>query len=170
MRLKRQRRRKVLPRSPFRHANRKVSTGKRRCLEEMKHMELEHLLDAEVSFHVRASAALQLDCGGMIPCYTCGRMHHWKSMDAGHYIGRSNRGVRWDLRNIRPQGTRCNSYQEGMHWQFRVKLVAEIGAAEVEDLERTAGQWGESRRDRLWLIEQIKDWREKNAKLRMTVR
>lgn len=146
-----------------RHAPKpKTATG-RRDLEDMKHGELEALLDAEVSLRIRGGAARD---GGFTACFTCGRPHHWKDLDAGHYIGRSNRGVRWDLRNIRPQCTRCNSYQEGMHYKFRQNLVVEIGLAEVEELEGIADLYGESKMPREWLIAQIRAWRAKNAPLR----
>ena len=154
-----------MKRSPFSHVNIRTKRGARRSLEDMKHGELEHLLDQEISLHVRAGAARALGFD-LIPCYTCGRLHLWKEMDAGHYIGRSNRGTRFDLRNIRPQCTKCNSYQEGMHWKFRQNLVIELGEKEVEALELTASMWGESKHDRIWLIAQIKDWRERNKALR----
>jgi hypothetical protein len=137
-----------------------------RDLEDMTLGELEGLLDAEVSLWVRGSAALEADAEGLVPCYTCGRLHPWKELDAGHYIGQKNRGVRWDLRNVRPQDTRCNTRQEGEHWKFRMNLVVEIGEDQVKDLEFLASQYGESKMPREWLIEQIRAWRLKTASLR----
>jgi hypothetical protein len=137
----------------------------RRKLVEMRHGELEKLLDAEISFAVRAGLVRTTGYEA-IPCYTCGMHFHWKKMDAGHYIGRSNRGVRFDLRNIRPQCTKCNSFEEGMHWKFREHLVNDLGLKEVQSLELTASMWGARRHDTLWLLEQVKRWRERNAQLR----
>ena len=131
----------------------------------MSQGELEKLLDAELSLAVRGGAARKTGLEA-IQCYTCGTYYHWKKLDAGHYIGRANRGVRWDLRNIRPQCTKCNSFEEGQHWKFREHLVEELGAEEVAALERVASVWGGRRRDRLWLIEQLHAWRERNASLR----
>jgi Bacteriophage Lambda NinG protein len=138
----------------------------RRSLEQMTHGELERLLDDELSLSVRAGAAAELDLQGYVPCYTCGRMHHWKQLDAGHYIGRSNRGTRFDRRNVRPQCTRCNSFEEGQHWLFRKTLVAELGAEEVEALEALAAMWGASKHPREWLLSEIGRLREENRKLR----
>jgi hypothetical protein len=135
----------------------------------MSHGELEKLLDAELSFAVRAGMARSTG-NEVIPCYTCGSFYPWKKMDAGHYIGRANRGVRWDLRDIRPQCTKCNSFQEGMHWKFREHLVQEIGLKEVQNLELIASMWGERRRDTPWLLEQIAAWRVRNAQLRKAMR
>jgi hypothetical protein len=148
-------------------ANVYVNGGKpkRRTLEEMTHGELEHLLDHEISFQVRAGAAHEL---GMpfVPCYTCGNQVHWKRLDAGHYIGRSNRGTRFDLRNIRPQCTKCNSFEEGQHWKFRQALVIELGEAEVKSLELAASLWGSAKHAKEWLIEQIGIWRTENKKIK----
>jgi hypothetical protein len=145
---------------------RKAKIGERRELEEMTLGEIEHLLDAEVSFWIRGRAAIAAAAGGLASCYTCGALHPYTKLDAGHYIGKVCRGVRWDLRHIRPQCTKCNVLQEGMHWLFRRRLVAEIGAAEVEDLESIAERYGESRLPGIWLIQQIRAWREKNKSLR----
>jgi len=135
----------------------------------MKHGELEHLLDDELSLAIRGGAVRRTGLEA-IQCYTCGTYYHWKKMDAGHFIGRANRGVRWDLRNIRPQCTKCNSFEEGQHWKFREHLTEELGLKEVQSLELVAGMWGGQRRDRLWLIEQIHAWRERNRQLRQGIR
>lgn len=148
-------------RTPYR---KKSAEAGRRKLPDMTRGELERLLDEEVSFHIRGTPAAKNN--GYVACYTCGTMHHFKKLDAGHYVGRAHRGTRWDLRNIRPQCTRCNSLMEGMHWQFRRRLVEEIGAAEVEDVERLAEFYGETKYPTAWLIEQIEVWRAKNRALR----
>jgi hypothetical protein len=140
-----------------------VASGPRK-LPEMTRGELEKLLDEEVSLHVRGTPAVKN--GGYVHCYTCGTLHHYKKLDAGHYVGRAHRGTRWDLRNIRPQCTKCNSYEEGRHWQFRRHLVVELGAEEVEDVERLAEFYGETKYPTTWLVEQIEAWRAKNRALR----
>ena len=160
----------MLRRSPLKRFTKKAKSGKRRKLEDMSHGELEHLLDAEVSFFVRASAAIEADADGLIPCFTCGVMRHWKDMEAGHYISRENRGVRWDLRDIRPQEYICNRYEGGRPKKFRANLVLELGEAEVQDLENTANGYIAAKIPGPWLIEQIQVYREKNAKLRRSIR
>ena len=57
-----------------------------------------------------------------------------------------------------------------MHWKFRQQLVLELGAKEVELLELHASMWGATPRARLVLIDQIQEWREKNAQLRRRAR
>lgn len=143
---------------------------KRRTLEDMAWNELEKLLDAEVSFWVRAVPALYSPRKGWTKCYTCGSWHNWRDLDCGHYVPRHHQGTRFDLRNVRPQCTVCNCYHEGEHWIFRQKLVEELGEQGVEAIETLAAQWGAGRHPREWLIEQIKAWRVKNAPVRKAIK
>jgi len=144
----------------------KAPSEGRRALEDMKHGELEHLLDAEVSLWVRGKPAVELDLGGLIPCYTCGRMSHYKSMDSGHFFVRAHRGTRWDLRNIRPQCKRCNWTLEGNKDEYTSRLTAELGPETIEELRTLSAFYGATRMPREWLIQQIRSWRAKNAPLR----
>lgn len=160
-------------RTPLKRSGVKLASSsgaKRRSLEDMGWNELEQLLDAEVSFYVRASRALKSVRPGWVQCYTCGAWHHWKDIDCGHYIPRHHQGTRYDLRNLRPQDTECNSWHEGEHWLYRKLLVEEIGAKEVESLELTASLWGASRHPRTWLIDEIKVWRVKNRPIRKAIK
>lgn len=45
---------------------------------------------------------------GNIVCPTCNTMHHYKKVDAGHYITRGDNAVRWDEQNVHAQCKRCN--------------------------------------------------------------
>lgn len=139
---------------------------KRRTLDDLKHGELEALLDAEVSFFVRAMPASYSEAHGYVQCVTCGTWHHWKTLDCGHYIPRHHQGTRYDLRNVRPQCTKCNCYHEGEHWRFRQVLIEELGDDEVKALELTASIWGATRHPKEWLIAEIKAWRVRNKPLR----
>lgn len=130
---------------------------KRGVLTSKNHSDLVKLLDKEVSFYIRTAQGMYCHC------YTCGAINHYKNMDAGHYIPRHRYGTRWNLNNIRPQCTRCNSYHEGEHWLFRKNLVEEIGDAAVKELEYTAELHGERHSDRGWLVEQIVHFRKLNA-------
>lgn len=71
-------------------------------------------------------------------CYTCGKENlsgaDWQT---GHYISRSVCGdyLYYDLRNLRPQDTRCNKYLSGATAIFREKLIERDGKDYVESLE-----------------------------------
>jgi len=129
------------------------------------HSNLVSRLDEEVSRYVRLLAASESPRPGYLQCFTCGEWVHWKKADAGHFIPRHRHGTRFDLRNIRPQCTRCNRYHEGEHWLFRSGLVQSLGELEVADLELTASRWGLNRHDNLWLLDQIDKYKKLNKPL-----
>ena len=65
-------------------------------------------------------------------CYTCGRQHHWKALDAGHFIhGRLD----FDERNIKPQCSYCNRHLHGNLGEYALRLVAELGEDGVKKLK-----------------------------------
>lgn len=135
----------------------------RRKLEDMTVSELIGKLDEEISLQVRGNAAIW-HFSPYIPCFTCGSRHHWKDMDAGHYIGREWYGTRFDLKNLRPQCTQCNSFHEGQKFIFRQRLVAE--GIDVNKLELYAQFVGKHKPARETLIADILAYRAKNKILR----
>jgi hypothetical protein len=139
-------------------------------LEDKTLQELKKILDEEISFFLRGSAALYSPIPGAVRCFTCGGLFPWKKMDAGHYIPRHRDGTRYDGDNLRPQCTHCNSYHEGEHWLFRHNLVEELGVKRVEALEAKALLWGEREHPREFFYNQIPMMREKNKLLRKAMR
>lgn len=67
-------------------------------------------LDAVVSRYVRILYANEK---GEVKCYTCDTVKHFSLMQAGHFVKREHIGLRWDLRNLRPQDEYCNCYLYG---------------------------------------------------------
>jgi hypothetical protein len=158
-----------MKKSYFKTKTRPASVGGRRTLEEMKHNELVHLLDAEISFFVRASEAIKAG-SPVIKCYTCGSPYYWQAMDCGHFEPRAEIGTRWDLNNLRPQCKRCNWTLEGNKVEYKRLLEAELGKDVVDQLHVIAQGYRGAKIPREWLIEQIKLWRAKNAPLRKEVK
>ncbi len=75
---------------------------------------------------------------GMVKCYTCSRIFHYKEVDAGHGIpGRSN-SVLFDLNLIRCQCRLCNRFEHGQQWIFGQKLDIEYGEGFFEQALRNA--------------------------------
>lgn len=69
------------------------------------------------------------------PCISCGC---WQAFawDAGHFLSRGARPeLRFDLNNIAKQCAACNRHKGGNATQYRLGLVARIGAEAVEALE-----------------------------------
>jgi len=76
--------------------------------------------------------------GQFCVCYTCGKRHSIKGVDAGHFISSDIDAVKYHLNNIRPQGPSCNRFKQGKHYEFEMNLIDEIGKDEVENLKELA--------------------------------
>jgi hypothetical protein len=79
-------------------------------------------LDDVVSKYVRIKNS---DKVGWVKCFTCDGKNTWKSMDCGHFISRKHMGLRWDLRNLRPQCKFCNQVLSGNLNDFQKNLELE---------------------------------------------
>lgn len=71
-----------------------------------------------------------------LPCISCGRFHGGK-YDAGHYrsVG-AMPALRFDELNVHKQCVPCNQHKGGNVIEYRIGLIARIGVAKVEALER----------------------------------
>ena len=69
------------------------------------------------------------------PCISCGR-YHTGQYHAGHYrtVG-SHPELRFDERNCHKQCAPCNNHKSGNIVEYRINLVARIGAEKVAWLE-----------------------------------
>lgn len=91
--------------------------------------------DTVYSSYVRQKYA---DKEGMVKCYTCEDVYHYKRLQCGHYISRLFKYTRWDLNNLRPQCFYCNMRRAGCAFIFRENLVKELGTEVVENMEQRA--------------------------------
>lgn len=78
--------------------------------QEAERSYLIHDLDDIVSKYIRIRES---DKYGYVSCYTCGLNDSWTKMDCGHYISRKFMGLRWDVRNLKPQCKKCNQFMDG---------------------------------------------------------
>lgn len=91
----------------------------------------DHLGDAQAVFnrYIRARDAA-------LPCISCGR-HHTGAWDAGHYrsVG-AQPALRFHEDNCHKQCVPCNQHKGGNAIEYRLGLIARIGAERVDFLER----------------------------------
>ena len=83
-----------------------------------------------VSEYVRRRDA---DEGGTVACYTCGELHFWKDLHAGHAIPGRRNAVLFDVDIIKPQCPRDNIFLGGRYEIFAAKLIREHGLEWFED-------------------------------------
>lgn len=62
---------------------------------------------------------------GMVKCYTCDDVKHWKQMQCGHFIPRAQMPTRFSEKNCRPQCKSCNEDKRGNLVVFAAQLESE---------------------------------------------
>jgi hypothetical protein len=89
-------------------------------------------LDRIFSEYIRLRDA---DSNGYCHCISCGAIHHWKEMDAGHYVNRSHMSTRFDEKNVNAQCRRCNRFDEGNQIGYTKGLIRKYGNGIINELD-----------------------------------
>ncbi|MGC1329093.1 recombination protein NinG [Pseudomonas sp.] len=101
-----------------------------RAAKERVKTRADHMREAQTVFNewIRLRDAI-------LPCVSCGR-HHEGQYHAGHYrtVG-ANPELRFEPLNVHKQCAPCNNHKSGDIVNYRITLVARIGAAKVDWLE-----------------------------------
>lgn len=100
-------------------------------MAKSEQQKLKEKLDKIFSLYVRQSES---DDNGYAKCVTCGKIAHWKEMDAGHYIPRSILATRWDERNVHVQCRGCNRFGGGKIDEYAIYLRKRYPDTILEDL------------------------------------
>ena len=101
---------------------------------------LTKLADSWFSKYVRVR-----DCApatGICSCCTCGRYHHVKDIDCGHWRKRNKLMTRWDHRNCHAQCTACNDHGKGMETEHQEYIRIHYGQKVVNELIILSGMRG----------------------------
>jgi 5-methylcytosine-specific restriction endonuclease McrA len=109
-------------------------------------------LDRVFSIVIRTS---KINAEGVTHCVTCGRVDHWKNMDAGHYVPRQDLATRWDPWNVWPQCKPCNGFRGGEPEKMAAWIDRVYGAGAAAKLREKAKT--PFRLNRAWMESQI-DW------------
>ena len=89
-------------------------------------------LDKWFSLYIRLKNATE---EGMVQCFTSGRVYHYKSIHAGHFMSRKNLSTRWDEMNVQPQSAADNLFGQGEQYKFSLALDAKYGEGTAEELQ-----------------------------------
>ena len=66
---------------------------------------------------------------GKTPCYTCGVLFDWKTLQAGHF---RHDCFDFDEMNVKAQCKRCNHFLRGNLAQYTIHLMKDYGQERVE--------------------------------------
>lgn len=76
------------------------------------------------------------DENGMVKCFSCRKVAHWKEMDAGHYIPKSiSLALRFYVKNVNVQCTACNRFRHGNLTEYALALKKKYGDGILEELD-----------------------------------
>lgn len=83
-------------------------------------------------------------------CISCGKLTLYNDLDAGHFVGRRDYAVRWDLHNVNGQCRSCNRFRAQEVWpQYEKNLREKWGDEEVERIKADAGSYAG------WTVDEI---------------
>ena len=74
------------------------------------------------------------DENGIGSCISCGKIIHWRSGDAGHYISRGIKSVKYHEKNSHLQCRHCNRFREGEKDGYREGLIKKYGEGVLDEL------------------------------------
>jgi hypothetical protein len=100
---------------------------------EKKRMSISQLtkkLDTIFSIYIRLENANK---NGMVKCFTCDSVHHYKAIQNGHFQSRRFMSTRFDPFNCAPQCYACNVGMSGMQYEFGKRIDLKYGAG-IADL------------------------------------
>jgi len=97
------------------------------------------------------------DANGYCRCITCGRPHHHKEMDAGHFVQRNRKAVKFDERNVHAQCTACNRYGHGEQFEYAEAIDKRYGPGTARLLKDLGNV--RVKLDRLWYESQIERYK-----------
>ena len=78
------------------------------------------LLDRVFSQYIRLR---DTDTGGFGRCISCGAYHHYTDLDAGHFVNRKHKSLRYNEVNVNIQCIKCNRFDEGNASGYSLGLI-----------------------------------------------
>lgn len=77
------------------------------------------------------------DENGIIICISCGKPVHWTKADAGHFIKRQFKSLRYNEKNVNGQCRKCNWLLQGNDINYAKGLVKKYGEGILDELLAT---------------------------------
>lgn len=101
---------------------------------EKKRMSISQLtkkLDTFFSLYIRLANS---DEHGMVKCFTCDGVHHYKSIQNGHFQSRRFMSTRFAEKNCAPQCYACNVGMSGMQYEYGKRLDKIYGQGTADSI------------------------------------
>lgn len=120
---------------------------------------IEKRLDVAFSKYIRVKETKD----GYGRCVSCGAYKAYDQLDAGHFINRQWRSLRWSEENVHVQCIKCNRFDEGNAVGYTLYMVDKFGRDKVDylrALSRTTAKFSDFDGEMM-----IKDYRNKLKEL-----
>ncbi len=129
---------------------------------EKKRMSISQLtkkLDTYFSLYIRL---VNSDQYGMVKCFTCDGVHHYKAIQNGHFQSRRFMSTRFSELNCAPQCYACNVGMSGMQYEFGKRIDKIHGEGTADHVVKRAKEVRKfTSEEMLEMIEYYKDKVEK---------
>jgi len=80
------------------------------------------------------------DHNGFNFCVTCGKIAHWKDLQAGRFIDGRNNSILFDERGVHPQCLACNIFKSGNKVEYFRFMQEKYGDKVIDELRIQAKQ------------------------------
>jgi 5-methylcytosine-specific restriction endonuclease McrA len=74
------------------------------------------------------------DDNGYCTCISCDNVAYYKECDAGHFISRNRKIVKFNEYNVNAQCQRCNRFENGAQYRYSISLDKKYGEGTAEFL------------------------------------
>jgi len=86
------------------------------------------------ALHSQVIRQMYADKDGMVKCFTCPNIKHYKQMQCGHFMSRQHNSTRYDFKNTAPQCYGCNVMHQGRQYEFGLALNKQYGDLTAEGM------------------------------------
>ena len=131
---------------------------------EKKRMSISQLtkkLDTIFSLYIRLKNS---DDHGMVKCFTCDGVHHYKAIQNGHFQSRRFMSTRFLERNCAPQCYACNVGMSGMQYEFGKRLDRLYGEGVADHMVKKSKEVRKFTSEEM--VEMIEYYKDKVEKLK----
>jgi hypothetical protein len=121
-------------------------------------------LDNVFSKYIRLRDA---DKNGVCRCITCGGFFPWNRGDAGHFVSRDKKAVRYDVRNVNFQCPYCNRFRSGEQYIYGEAIDKKYGEGTAKELMNLS-KMAYTKLDENYFLVMIEEYKGKVKELKKT--
>lgn len=108
--------------------------GKKRKKRPAAKKTIKHLDDKLWKLFSKFIRMRDANDNGIVLCITCGTPRFWKNCDAGHFIGRQHKRVKFHEWNVNGQCKPCNGWGQGEQAKYEIAINNKFGCGTSDSL------------------------------------